>query len=91
QMHEPYRTLLSHFRHEIGHYFWHRLLHGADQVDEFRWLCGDERQDYGRALDRHHQQGAQVDWAMSFVSAVAGSAGAIPAPLVDIDSTSMSH
>ena len=37
------------------------------------------------------KQGAQVDWAMSFVSAVAGSAGAIPAPLVDIDSTSMSN
>lgn len=25
QMHEPYRTLLGHFRHEIGHYFWDRL------------------------------------------------------------------
>jgi len=73
QMHEPYRTLLGHFRHEIGHYFWDRLIQGTDQVDEFRWLFGDERRDYGRALDRHHQQGAQVDWAMSFVSAYASA------------------
>ncbi len=25
-MHEPYRTLLGHFRHEIGHYYWDRLV-----------------------------------------------------------------
>jgi hypothetical protein len=22
---EPYRTLLGHFRHEIGHYYWDKL------------------------------------------------------------------
>ncbi|MBV8130380.1 MAG: hypothetical protein JO114_22245 [Planctomycetaceae bacterium] len=33
------------------------MLQGTDQVDEFLWLFGDERQDYGRALDRHHQTG----------------------------------
>ena len=26
QMGEPYRTLLGHFRHEIGHYFWDKLV-----------------------------------------------------------------
>ena len=72
-MHEPYRTLLDHFRHEIGHYFWDRLIQGTDQVDEFRRLFGDERQDYGQVLHRHHQQGAQVDWAKSFVSAYAST------------------
>jgi hypothetical protein len=73
QMHEPYRTLLGHFRHEIGHYFWDRLISGTARVDEFRRLFGDERQDYGQALDRHHQQGALVDWANSFVSAYASA------------------
>ncbi len=73
QMHEPYRTLLGHFRHEIGHYFWDRLIQGTDHVDEFRRLFGDERQDYGQALHRHHQQGARVDWAFSFVSAYASA------------------
>ena len=63
QMHEPYRTLLGHFRHEIGHYYWDRLIQGTDRIDGFRQLFGDERQDYGQALHRHHQQGAPVDWA----------------------------
>ena len=28
-MHEPYRTLLGHFRHEVGHYYWDRLVRDA--------------------------------------------------------------
>jgi hypothetical protein len=73
QLHEPYRTLLGHFRHEIGHYYWDRLIRGTDLVDKFRRLFGDERQDYGQALHRHHQQGTQVDWAQSFVTAYASA------------------
>ena len=73
QMQEPYRTLLGHFRHESGHYFWDRLIEGTDRIDEFRRLFGDERQDYGQTLDRHHQQGAPADWANSFVSAYASA------------------
>ena len=46
----------------------------GDRPDRgFRRLFGDERQDYGEALDRHHQQGAPVDWANSFVSAYASA------------------
>ena len=60
QMQEPYRTLLGHFRHEIGHYYWDRLIQGTDRIEGFRRLFGDERQDYGQMLDRHHQQGAPV-------------------------------
>ena len=73
QMNEPYRTLLGHFRHEIGHYFWDRLIQGTNWIDGFRQLFGDDRQDYGQALHRHQQQGAQVDWANSYVSAYATS------------------
>ncbi|MHC5540869.1 putative zinc-binding metallopeptidase, partial [Singulisphaera rosea] len=36
-------------------------------------LFGDERQDYGQALQRHHQEGAPADWAASFVSAYASA------------------
>jgi hypothetical protein len=69
QMGEPYRTLLGHFRHEIGHYFWDRLV-AADQerLDAFRALFGDERQDYGEALKRHYDEGAPPDWQENFVS-----------------------
>ena len=38
QLHEPYRTLLGHFRHEIGHYYWDRLIAGSDRLDAFRAL-----------------------------------------------------
>ena len=49
-MHEPYRTLLGHFRHEIGHYYWDRLIAGRRALEPFRELFGDERQDYAQAL-----------------------------------------
>ncbi len=26
EMDEPYRTLLGHFRHEVGHYYFYRLI-----------------------------------------------------------------
>ena len=46
QMHEPYRTLLGHFRHESGHYYFDRLIVGSSWLEPFRSLFGDERQDY---------------------------------------------
>ena len=49
---EPYRTLLGHFRHEVGHYYWDRLIQDTEWIDEFRRLFGDERADYGRRSRR---------------------------------------
>ena len=72
-MQEPYRTLVGHFRHEIGHYYWDRLIQGTSQVRGFRQLFGDERQDYHQLLDRHHQLGAASNWSNSFVSAYASA------------------
>ncbi len=55
--HEPYRTLLGHLRHEIGHYFWDVLIaHGNNKLDAFRELFGDERHDYGEALQNYYQR-----------------------------------
>ena len=73
QLHEPYRTLLGHFRHEIGHYYWDRLIQGTDRIHGFRQLFGDERQDYGQMLESYHQQGPRVDWANTLVSAYASA------------------
>ena len=47
---EPYRTLLGHFRHEIGHYFWDRLIAYGPRLADFRAAFGDERADYPAAL-----------------------------------------
>ena len=69
QMGETYRTLLGHFRHEIGHYYWQRLI--ADAPEGFRERFGDERADYAAAQQRHYQQGPPADWRAHFVSAYA--------------------
>jgi hypothetical protein len=70
---EPYRTLLGHVRHEIGHYYWARLVEGTPEVERFRALFGDERDDYAAALTRHYQQGPPPDWQAQFVSAYASA------------------
>jgi hypothetical protein len=70
---EPYRSLLGHFRHESGHFYWGVLVEGAGRVDEFRAKFGDERQDYGAALSRHHGQGPLSNWQSTHVSAYASA------------------
>jgi hypothetical protein len=73
QMAEPYRTLLGHFRHESGHYYWYVLARRADWVAEFRRVFGDERQDYALAMQHNYQQGPPPDWQDRFISAYAAA------------------
>jgi hypothetical protein len=70
---EPYRTLLGHFRHEIGHYFWDLLVRDAGELQSFRQRFGDETVDYGASLQRYYSSGAPTDWRDSFISAYATS------------------
>jgi hypothetical protein len=70
---EPYRTLLGHLRHEVGHYFWERLVLHSDWLTPFRALFGDERADYAGALEQHYAKGAPQDWHTRHVSAYASS------------------
>ncbi|MCA9838831.1 MAG: putative zinc-binding peptidase [Trueperaceae bacterium] len=70
---EPYRTLLGHFRHESGHYYWDRLIRDSDKLGMFRELFGDEREDYAASLSRYYEQGAPNNWQDQFVSAYASS------------------
>jgi hypothetical protein len=72
-MKERYRTLLGHFRHEIGHYFWDRLVADQGRHEPFRALFGDERADYGQALKQHYAKSADADYAESFISHYAAS------------------
>jgi hypothetical protein len=71
KMGEGYRTVLGHLRHEIGHYYWDRLVAGAPPLERFRALFGDERQSYEEAVDRHYEYGPPASWQQSFVSAYA--------------------
>ena len=72
ELQEPYRTLLGHFRHEIGHYYQPLLApEGSDAIERCRALMGDERADYSQALERHYAQGPPADWPDRYVSAYA--------------------
>jgi hypothetical protein len=72
-MREPYRTLLGHLRHEIGHYYWDRLVRDGAQLARFRTLFGDERRDYGAALAAHYAVGPPADWADHFITSYASA------------------
>ena len=69
---EPYRTLLGHFRHEIG-----TLLLGSADFERSAsstpsaQLFGDERADYQKALERHYSDGPPARWEHDFISAYA--------------------
>lgn len=52
-MAKPYRTLLGHFRHEVGHYYWDRLVWGSVWYRAFQEMFGDERRDYAASLEAH--------------------------------------
>lgn len=72
EMDEPYRTLLGHFRHEIGHYYFYRLIDASgDHRARFTELFGDPDADYQQALDRHYRDGAPQGWQDRFVSSYA--------------------
>jgi hypothetical protein len=73
QLLEPYRTLLGHFRHESGHYYWDRLIKQNERCAAFREVFGDERQDYAHAIQHHHETGPAADWRERFVSGYAGA------------------
>lgn len=73
EMDEPYRTILGHFRHESGHYYWDRLVRDTPLIAPFRALFGDDRADYGAALQRHYDNGPPVDWHDHHISAYAST------------------
>jgi hypothetical protein len=71
QMGEGYRTLLGHFRHEVGHYYWDVLVRDGGKLESCRALFGDDRIDYEEALARHYREGVPADWREHFVTSYA--------------------
>ncbi len=68
---ERYRTLLGHFRHEIGHYFWERLVRDDDRLELFRAHFGDETRDYAACLAAHYAAPPDNTWNADFITAYA--------------------
>ena len=70
---EPYRTIVGHLRHELGHYYWDVLVRDSEWLARFRDLFGDERASYADALERHYADGPPSDWRTRFISPYAAS------------------
>jgi hypothetical protein len=74
EMDEQYRTLLGHFRHEIGHYYWQILVQqNNNTLQEFRSLFGDEQKDYNTSLKNYYRLGAPTNWNSNYISEYASS------------------
>jgi hypothetical protein len=67
QLGEPYRTVLGHLRHEIGHYYWPSLVEQPGNVAAFRERFGDERVSYEDALTAYYAQD-DAAWPNTHVS-----------------------
>lgn len=70
---EPLRSMIGHFRHELGHFFFERFAADPDFLTQMRALFGDERADYHLALNAYYSGGPPADWPDRFVSAYAAS------------------
>jgi hypothetical protein len=68
---EPYRTLLGHLRHEVGHYYWDVLVDRGGHLEAFREAFGDERVDYTKALRIHYATEPVGGWNLDYVSGYA--------------------
>jgi len=68
---EPQRTLIGHFRHELGHYYWDALV-APSRLKDFRRLFGNEsNQAYNVAIQNYYNSDPPADWSSRFVSAYA--------------------
>ncbi|MFT4187616.1 MAG: putative zinc-binding metallopeptidase [Aeromicrobium sp.] len=68
---EPYRTMLGHLRHEVGHYMQSLHVTEGERLERSRELFGDETVSYQDAIDRHYSEGPPADWAERHISTYA--------------------
>ena len=71
RLREGYRTLLGHFRHEVGHCYWDLLINDDRSLHAFRQCFGDDTQDYQQALRTYYENGPLENWGMHYISAYA--------------------
>ncbi len=72
-MREQYRTLVGHLRHEIGHFYWDRLVARTRWLHQVRASFGDESADYAQALSSYYRREPPVNWAERGASPYASS------------------
>jgi hypothetical protein len=73
EMLEEYRTLLGHFRHESGHYYWRRVVQDTQRIEAFRSIFGDERTDYAESLRNYYSHREIGGWHGKYISSYSRS------------------
>ena len=65
---ERQRTLIGHFRHEIGHYYWQLLVQDKGEAACVAVFGDHNDPTYSDALDLYYKNGSRADWREAFVS-----------------------
>ena len=73
ELRERYRTLLGHFRHESGHYYWSLLSGDCMATSLFAEVFGDANIEYRSSLGAYYREGPPADWEQRYISAYASS------------------
>jgi hypothetical protein len=72
---EAHRTLIGHFHHEVGHYYWQLLVDGNRRnLRECIRVFGDHNNPpYAEAMSAYYQNGPREGWPGEFISAYASA------------------
>lgn len=73
EMMESYRTLLGHFRHESGHYYWNQLINNEVIKNKFKKVFGDPDLDYAESINNYYEKGPTPNWQERYISAYSTS------------------
>ena len=68
---EAQRTLIGHFRHEVGHYYWDQLVKGRREAECQSVFGNHDQPTYAEALEKYYKEGAPSDWSQNYISAYA--------------------
>ena len=68
---EAHRTIVGHFRHEIGHYYWDLLIKNKCEADCAKVFGDHENPSYGDALQKYYDEGPPTGWQSHFISSYA--------------------
>ena len=72
-LNERQRTILGHFRHETGHYFWDKVFRESSSYADFERIFGDPSASYQESLSSYYQNGPPEGWNEDFISAYASA------------------
>lgn len=60
-------------RHEVGHFYWDRIVRDMGRLESCRAVFGDDERDYAEALQTHYRNGPVPNWQERYVSSYAGA------------------